>query len=433
MFAEMGFASALVQRKDLEERHRSSIFWFTLFSGLVLAVVVAAVAPQIAGFYQSPSLVPMLRVVAINFVIGALSIVQSALLTRDMEFRKLTVIGTVAMILAGTVAIALAYRGFGAWSLVWQSLASSMVLLVGFWWTSNWRPDFLFEWKAVKELLRFGGNLTGFNFFNYWVRNIDNILVGRYMGPTALGLYSRAYGMMGLPLSFISAPLGNVMFPALSSIQGDKARVKSIYLRSISTIALLTFPMMLGLFVVARVFVLAVFGPRWEMMVPLFQIFCLVGLVQSVGTTVGWLFTSQGRTDLMMRWGIVFSVPPVAGIIVGVWVGNVRAVAICYSIAAVLVEFPSLFVSGRLVGMAFADVMRKVGPIFLISALMAALVWLIGKALPDSWRPLQYLAVQAVAGCLIYTALLETLSVDSYVAAKALFLQRLRLGASAAV
>jgi O-antigen/teichoic acid export membrane protein len=433
LFAEMGLASALIQKKDLEERHRSSIFWFNIAAGAFVAALVATSAPLIARFYEAPQLVPMLRVVAINFVIGAFCLVQSAILTREMAFRKINIIGTIAMTVAGVVAIVLAYRGFGVWSLVWQSLASSIVLLIGLWFSSTWRPGFLFEWQAVKELFRFGGNLVGFNFFNYWVRNLDNILVGRYMGPTSLGLYSRAYGTMGLPLGFISAPLGGVMFPALSSIQDDKARVKSIYLQFISTIALLTFPMMLGMLAVSQVFVLAIFGEQWRSMAPLLQIFCLVGMVQSIGTTVGWIYMSQGKTDLLMRWGLIAGIPLVASIVLGVWIGSVKAVAICYSVAAILAEFPSFVIAGRLIGMTLGDVVTKVAPIFLFSSLMAAIVWLIGRSLPDNLRPWQFLAIQVFAGIVIYSALLEVFSLDIYLAAKDLLLRRLKLRTSPAV
>src|SRR5690606_5311141 len=254
-------------------------------------------------------------------------------------------------------------------------------------------PGLQFSVSAVRELLGYSSSLVGFGFVNYWARNADNLLIGKYLGSAALGVYSRAYSLMLLPISEVISVLGSVMFPALSSIQQDRARVKRIYLRAMPMIALIAFPMMLGLVAVAEPFVLTLFGERWIGVAPLLRTLCFVGVIQSMCSPTGWIYTSQGRTDRMFWWGIGGSGTLIVGIVVGVLQGTVQAVALCYFLANVVICYPCIAIAGRLIDLRFAEVARSVSGPLLCAMAMAVLVWGAGRLLPASWSPAMTLAI----------------------------------------
>jgi len=420
LFGDLGFGSALVQKAAIDDRHLSSVFWVNILTGLVLAVLIFMAAPLIAGFYNEPVLKPITMLISVSFVISSIGIVPASILRRSMDFRKLAFIDMVQIAFAGSIAIALALAGFGLWSLVWQLLISGMVsaLLLGT--ICSWRPQLTFSGRAVKELLHFSSNLTGYNLFNYWARSLDNLLIGKFIGSAGLGIYTRAYSTMLMPISQVSTTVGQVMFPSLSTIQAEKIRVKKIYLNTLAMIALISFPMMMGLMVVADDFVFALFGQKWVEVIPILRILCLIGMLQSLVTTVGWIYTSQGRTDWLFRWGIVAGSAGIISFIAGVWVGSIRAVAICYAVANILLLYHNFTIPGKLIGMTFAEVATRVSGILGCALTMGGLVFLLQGFLPAGLSPWMRLLTQVPFGIFIYTCLIHGFNLKAYADLKAL-------------
>lgn len=398
LLGELGLGAALVQRRDLDERHRSSAFWLSLLSGAVLALLLVLAAPAIAHFYREPRLVLVIRVLALDFVIAPARSVQSALLSRAMAFRALATVEIIGIVSSSAVAISLALHGFGVWALVFRQLASSSIQTVALWTFSRWRPAFTADRSALKELWKFSSHLLGFAAINYWARKADDLLIGRFLGPGPLGLYTRAYGVMMLPLTEISGVLGKVMFPLLSRIQHDRERTKSIYLRSIAAISIVTFPLMLVLLVTAEPLVLALYGRKWLGMVPTLKIYCVVGAFQSIGTTVGWIYQSQGRTDWQLRYGVVASALVVAGFVAGVYIGTIDAVAVAYAfVSLVVMSYPLFAVPGRLIGMRVREVVKAVSGGALVAVAGAAVAAIVGWRLAP-YVPAPFLLILQIVG-----------------------------------
>lgn len=414
LFSEMGFGAALIQRKVIEERHLSSIFWLNITVGLILTCIFLAAAPLISSFFSEPRLRILTMLISVNFFLSSLKVVQFSILSRSMDFRKLAVIETTTMATAGGFAIALALIGYGVWSLACQMIITTIIGVVLFWFLTDWRPRFQFDKNAVKGLLGFSGNLLGFSVFNYWARNIDNLLVGKFISSAGLGIYSKAYGLMLMPLIQISSTLGRVMFPSLSKSQDDKELTKRIYLKTIGAIALVTMPMMTGLFVVADSFVLALLGPKWEDVIPVLRILCLVGITQSIVTTVGWIYSSQGRTDLMLRWGMVAGTIGIIGFIIGIWIGSIIAVAYCYAIANVLLLYHNFAIPGKLINMTFSEVLRSVSAKLGCALLMSAGVYLLAINLPSEWPHWLRLMILVPFGMIFYVGVLHFLKLRAY-------------------
>jgi len=412
LFSELGFSAALVQREHIEERHSSSVFWVNLAAGVTLTLIMALLAPLIAAFYRVPMLAPITAAVALNFSIGAFNDVQTALLQRAMDFRRLAMIRIGSVATAGAVAVGMALAGFGVWSLVAQMLVQTSTEVLIMWWTTPWKPKLLFDAGAVRELLGFSANFTGFKAFNYWVRNADNLLIGRFVGEFDLGLYTQAYNLLLLP-SRITNALSDVMFPTFSRIQDETDRIKRILLKTQRAIGLITIPMMAGLLVVADPFVSTLFGEAWTGMVPLLQLMCLVAIKQPVGSTMGWVFQSQGRTDLQFRWAIVAGLITVLLFAIGVQWG-VLGVAVAYVLHSYLLWYHGITIPGRLIGLSFREFLTNLGPVIGVSLAMLTAVVLVGQLLPVQWPAPAALSVQVLVGGVVYLGLLHALDIKAY-------------------
>jgi O-antigen/teichoic acid export membrane protein len=216
------------------------------------------------------------------------------------------------------------------------------------------------------------------------------------------------------------------MFPALSRIQADKARIKRVYLRSISSIALITFPLMLGLLVVADSFILTIYGPKWGAVIPVLQILCMVGLLQSILSTIGWLYTSQGRTDLQLWWTVGGGLLTFLAFAIGVQWG-VIGVAIAYAVRVYGTIYFAIAIPGKLINMTFFEVVKTVASIFGCAVVMAVLVWGVGLLLPLTWPHWAYLAVQVPFGALVYGGLVHLFKLRAYQDVQGILLEQWRL------
>ena len=413
LFCDMGFSAALIQKQDITQEHLSSVFWFNLGVGVSLTAIFVGAARLLADFYGEPVLAPLTMILSANFLIGSLSIVQRTTLVKSMEFRRLAIVDIVATGLSGSIAVAMAFSGAGVWSLVGQAIVRSGTSTVLLWVLGGWRPSLIFRWRDAGELLSFSLNVFGNKILNYWVRNLDYLLIGRYIGTQPLGAYRNSYQIMLFPLISVSGVISRVMFPALSMIQNDIQRVRGAFLRSTRAIALVTFPMMTGLFVTVEPFVMTVLGPKWVQMIPILRVFCLVGLMQSIGTLNANLFLSQGRADLQFRLGLALKASSMLGIIIGLRWG-VLGVAVGYSITSVMSSYPGFYFAGKLVGLTYWRLWRELSGVLACALAMAAAVWGISVLLPTR-LPVQVLfASQVAGGLLVYAALVHFLGLGAY-------------------
>ena len=425
MFIDLGLGAGLIQRKDLKEEHINGVFWVNMLMGGAMTLLTVLVAPLIADFYNQPALTAIVTGSSLGFMLGALGTVQNSLLTRKLRFGALAMIDIISTALSGLLGIFMALKGFGVWSLVGQSLSLSFIRTMGLWFISPWRPKARFHFTAIKDFAGFSGNLSGFNLLNYWVRNADNLLIGKYLGGFSLGIYSRAYQLMVLPVYQISGVASNVMFPVLSSIQHDKERVRKIYLRAISSIHLIAAPIYSGLFVAADTFVPTVLGERWLGLVPVLRILCIVGFFQPVGNSTGWLYTSLGRTAILFRWGVLSGVMYIVGFFLGLKWG-LLGVTWSYCIVGLLSWYPSWSIPGRLAGLSFLDMLTPLLPASACAVIMGAGTWLIGLGLKPMMPVAAVLALQVISGAVIYGCLVVLLRLKSGQELWAVALERLR-------
>jgi len=391
-----GLNAALIHFRTTTEIQYSTAFWLQLALGVILSTLLFFVAPLIAEFYSVPVLEPLARLVSSIILIQAVGSVQSALLIMELEFRTLSMINIVATILSGIVAISLALNGYGVWALAWQSLVLTGATTGLLWTQSKWRPRLVFDSQVAGRLVRYGIYLFGFESFNYGARNLDNLLIGKFLGAHELGIYSRAYQLMMLPISNIASVIGNVMFPALAELQDDLPRFKRLYLKATCLIAVITFPLMAGMAVLCEPFILAIFGSKWIEVIPVLKIFSLVGLFESIVHPIGWIFNSLGKTKMQFKLLSLFVPILIFAFGVGLHFG-ILGVAIAYALWSLFGGLISLHIGGKYIDLSLSNILLGVAPIGIVTAIMAVIVIGVDLNVLAVWSP----GVRLVAGVLL--------------------------------
>ena len=414
IFSEFGFSSALIQNQNINNSHKSSIFWLNIVIGSIFTFLIFILADKFASFYEIEKLTLLIKYLSFSFIISSFSIVPSALLQKEMNYSALNKIDVSLVILSGSVSVYLAFNGWGVMSLVFQYLTTQLLRIPLVFLASKWYPQLIFSKDSIKELFSYSAYLSGFNIINYWARKSDDLLIGKFMGADSLGIYSRAYSLMLLPISQVISLISNVMFPAMSLIQYDKERVKSIFLRVIQILAFITFPIMIGLIATADNFVLGIFGKKWSEVIPIIQILAFVGVIQTLSNPVGWIYTSQGKTKLMFWWGVFGSGSVIVAIIIGVVIGSIYSVAIAYLIVSILLIYPVIRISGKIINMKFTEVVKKVFPVLITSLIMSAVIYFAGLILPASISAIVKLSLQVILGMLIYFFIMWYFKIESF-------------------
>jgi len=402
LFKDLGTSAAVIQKKDLSESLVHSIFWINVAFGLLGTIILFVISPLLAKFYEEPRIAPVLMVLSFTFFISSISILQNALLQKKIAFNKLANIELFAVFNGSAIGIISALLGFGVWSLVYQMLIETTVTTILLLITNSWRPKLVFSWNEVRQIGRYSLNLTGFNIFNYFARNADYLLIGKFLGSESLGYYTLAYRLMLYPLQSISAVLGKVMFPAFSQVQNDNARFSRAYLKVVATIALVSFPMMVCLWAITEPFILTLFGSQWQPVILVLMILVPVGMVQSIATTVGTIYISKGRTDWMLRWGVGSGTLITLAIMIGLQWGIV-GVATAYATASFLLTYPSFAIPFRLIDLRVSDLIAVLWRPFLASLLMfGVLMSLKILILPTSLASASILGILVPTGLITY-------------------------------
>jgi O-antigen/teichoic acid export membrane protein len=305
VFRDAGLSVATIQREDLTEAQLSSVFWLNAAISVTLAVLLVAGSPAVAWFYDEPRLVAVTSMLAVAVLLSGVSIQHRALLRRRMRFTSIVVVELLAFAVSNCVAVAMALSDPSYWALVMRSVTEAMVLGIGLWIASGWRPGSPAVAKGVGSLMRFGVNLTGFNLLNFLSRNADNLLVGKLFGATALGVYQKSYDMMMLSTKEVMRPAGTVAISALSRLVNEPERYRRAYFRMVDKLMLVTTPFAVLMLATPDWLVDVLLGKQWGEAIPLVRFFGITALLQPLSATVGWLLTTQDRTSGLLRLGII--------------------------------------------------------------------------------------------------------------------------------
>lgn len=404
VLSDFALGSALVQRRDLTERARSTAFWAILALGTLLTGFVFGLSWPVARFYGEGDVQPLLAALSLGFLIGALTATPFALLSRQLDFRSLELSALAAVLLSSTTAVVLAALGAGPWALVGQELVRGTASGALVWVFAGWRPQLTFSFPTLRELSGVGLPLTGSRALFYVSRNLDNVLVGRFLGARALGFYSLAYNLMLVPLTRIVEPVRSVLFPAFARLQDDRPRLAETWLRVTQLLIAVLAPAMLGVVVVAPEAIETVLGNRWSPATTVIRVLALVALLQASTALCSVVLGALAETRILFRFAVLNVVAATSGIVAGIHWGIV-GVAVGYAGANAIVTPVFAVVTARAVGIDARRIVRALGGVTQASALMltgvvAAREGLIAAEIPQSAQ----LAVTIALGAALYVA-----------------------------
>ena len=401
VLADLGVASAVVQRKEVTTSLLSSLFWFNVLFGFFSMAAIFLAAPYIAEFYREPRVTPLMQWLSLGFLVNGLSGMQKAIMQRELAFKRSAKIEIAATLISVVVGIGAAWLGHGVWSLVEQSLSFTITGCILVWLANTWRPGMVFNLEEVRSVMNYSMNLTGSGIFTFFTRNADNILIGRYLGAQDLGFYDLAYRLLLYPLQAISSVVGRVFFPIYAQIQDDDEKFRNAYLKVSASIALVTFPIMFGLAAVSTPFVSVFFGEKWLAAATLILILAPLGALQSVMMLMGTIYQVKNRTDLLLKWSVVFGLAITLAFVASVHWGVV-AVASAYALMSLILFYPASAIAFHLINMRFSELITAIKLPALATTIMVLAVVSVGLALPTAIENAYLLAIQVAVGAVTY-------------------------------
>ena len=380
-FIDSGFETALIRKADRTETDFSTVFYFNIAVSAICYLILWIASPFIADFYDTPLLESVTKVVALNLIFNALAGIQSAKLSIEIDFKSRANVSLIHACVSGAVGLWLAFKGYGVWALVAQSLSAAAVRTITLWVIVRWKPRFEFSKKSFKELFSFGSKLLAAGLLNTIYNNIYSIVIGKFYSPSSLGVYSKANTLSQFPSSNVTGVFQSVLFPVLSSIQDDEKRMLDTYKRFLRMSSFVVFPLMIGLAAVADPLIRILLTDKWEGSVYLLQILCFSAIwapVIAVNTNV---LQVKGRSDYFLKAEIIKKVIGIVILCVTVPMG---LVPMCYgaAVGTFLSVLCDSYYTNKLIGYGFVDQMKELLPLMLHSLVMGVIVITIENFIP---------------------------------------------------
>ncbi len=301
VFIDSGFSNALVRKPDLKEEDLSTAFYFNIIVGAVCYLLLFIASPWIADFYHTPVLTKLLKVTALATLFNPLCAVQQAILTKKIDFKSQAKVSVAAAMVSGGVGLYLAYAGLGVWALVFQQVSAALIRTISLWLVSRWRPVTGWSQTSFSYLWGYGSKIMGVGILDTVFNNIYPLVIGKFYTAKDLGDYTRAQQFVDLPIKNGTGILQRVSFPVLSSIQNDDSRLQTNYLRMLRVTAFIMFPLLFGIAILAKPFVLVFLGEKWLGCVLLLQILCVAKIWTPINAVNLNLLQVKGRSDIFLK------------------------------------------------------------------------------------------------------------------------------------
>lgn len=370
-----GLSDALVRKPDLSDKDLSTAFYYSVCVGIVLYLALFFSAPWIADFYNTPVLIPLVRITALGFLWGPLSTPQNVILKRKLDFKTPTKISIIIRIVSACVGISMAYMGYGLWSLVISGLISSFLTTFLNWYVVRWFPKTGWSKDSFKYLWNYGNKIIVSSLLDTLYNNIAPIFIGKFYSPAELGVYNRALGYAAMPSQNVTGVIQGVTFPVLSKMQNDDEALARNYRRMLKATAFIIFPIMMMLSALARPLVIILVTAKWESCVILLQIICFSLMWYPVHAINLNLLQVKGRSDLFLRLEIIKKIVGVS--ILAITLPHGLIVFCCGSVVSSLIALIiNTYYTGKLINVGYFKQMRDLLPIVLLGLVMFAIIHL---------------------------------------------------------
>jgi PST family polysaccharide transporter len=401
LFKDQGFEEAIIQRAELDDAHLDVALWSLVALSTVLTVAGLVASPFIADFFGEPRLTEVLSALMLTIPMLSIQSVPTALLQREMRFRTLSIRSLIASGISGVVAIVMAATGYGVWSLVAKYLLHQLVGAIILWSAADWWPRLRFSRRHLRELITFGATITVTRVINYFNRNLDDILIGRFLGPEALGYYSIAYEILLGLTNVLSRTFSAVAFPTFSRLQDDITRLREAFLEAVHTISLLAFPVFSLFAAVAPDLIVVVFGEKWLPSAPVARVLALIGIMQSVALLHSPILNACGKPKWDLGLTIVDVIGNTIGFVIAVRYGIVWVAAAYVIVGYATLPIPLMLIR-RLVGMRLSQYLRQIAFPVVGSVVMLGCVLAVEFFVPQGWPTVVRLVLGVVVGLGVY-------------------------------
>lgn len=401
---DSGFSQALIRKQNRTETDNSTVFYFNIVVGILLYLILFAIAPWVADFYDSPELTALMRVVCLSVVFNSLVVVQRALLTVNIDFKTQAKASLAAALVSGAVGIGMAYGGYSYWAIVAQQLVNLGLNALLLWMFAHWRPRWIYSWNSFRELFTFGSKLMASGLLDVVYRNMYLLVIGKVFTASSLGYYTRAHQFAEFPSSNLTGILQRVTYPVLCQIQNDDERLAQIYRRFLRLSAFLIFPLLVGLSAVAEPFVLLLLKEQWMFAATLLQIICFSMMWFPIHAINLNLLQVKGRSDLFLRLEIIKKVIAVLILCVTIPMGLI-AMCVGQILSSIICLVINTHYTGKLIQVGFLRQMRDLLPTLLLSLSMWGVVYVVISCLSGSLLQL----VTGVFVGIFYYAILSAL------------------------
>ena len=370
---ELGLGAALVQLRERVSEASDTVFTINILIGVSLASIAFLIAPPVAQYFEEPLVIPVLRWLGLSFLIKSLGSVHQVHLQRELDFRKKLIPELGNTVLKGIVSIVLALTGYGVWALVFGQLVGATVSVFLLWRVHPWRPKLAIHGDIARGLFKFGTSVLIVDFVSIIEDNFDYLLIGRFFGKTALGIYTNAYRLPEMLAISTLWIMGAVFYPMFSAIQNNQDAMKTNILNTIRYVQYIIAPICLGLSIAADPIIRVFFGEQWIEAIPVLRILALYALVLSIGFHIGDYYKAIGRPDILAK----IEVPIFFLRITLLWAGaqhSIVGVAVAHLIAAIIEATVRLIVASRLSKITLGEIFSQ------LTAFVAGLVLLILSA-----------------------------------------------------
>jgi len=373
-FSELGFSAAIIQKKEIEEKHLNTTFLINVALGFVLFIVGIIISIPAAAFFKTPEVRPIIIVLSVSFLINSFSLTQMAIAQRELKFKKLAIRDLAASIIGGIAGIIIAFLGYGVWSLVVQMLVTGIISSALLWQLSEWKPSFRYVGlDCVKELWPYSSKIFYFNLLKYFAQNTDKLLIGYFLGSIALGLYTFTFKIVVFPIMIIVGAIGNYLFPKYSRIQENIPSIKSSYLHINRLLGTFIAPTLFLILISSSYLVPWLFGEKWNGALPLFPIMAVLAFLQSIISPVGQLLKAANRPGWLFNWSIFITVLASLLMLLGVPYG-IEGVAIGLTIAYLLGVVINMRILKKIIHINRNDIIdvyaKKLIPIIIIAVII---------------------------------------------------------------
>jgi PST family polysaccharide transporter len=405
LFRDFGLSAATVQRGTVTENQMSTLFWINILVGTMLAAVALLLAPVVGAFYHEPRLFWVTSVVATGFVFNATGIQHSALLQRQMRFTALSLIDVSSWVVSTGVAITLAKAGYGYWALVAMTVTLPLASTLGLWFSTGWVPGMPQRRTGIRSMMRFGGTLTLNGLVVYIASNFEKVLLGRFWGADAIGIYGRAYQLIRIPTDTLNSAVGEVAFSALSRVKDDPPRFRNYFLKGYSLVLALTLPATAACVLFGDDIILVLLGPKWKEAATIFRFLAPTVLVFAIANPLSWLVSSIGWVGRGLKMSLAIAPLLITGYLIGLPYGP-KGVGFAYSAVMLLWVVPVIAWSVHGTVISVRDILTAISRPLTSSIMAAGLAFgiflLCGQKLP----PLPRLLLENITLFGAYAAIL---------------------------